>query len=470
MAVARIARLVAESILQAIGGGGPDLVCGNRKSVAETLGPILRVLGEANDEARPSTSASGRLIAARRRNFLGALWHGAFLSLGMSLTQPTTVLSAFIAALPGSDVWVGGLSTVLAAAGVLPEVLVARWIEPRPRKMPYLMLAIYLRVASWGILAWLIHAISTRSPDLLAWVLIGLLALFYAAGGLGGVPYIDIIGKVIPPGRRGAFFGSREALSGILGVGAALLVRAILADVIYPENYALLFGLAAAGLAVASLGFWVVREPPRASSHGRPLPWESYWRQLRAAGGRLKALVVVQLLTGFSLGALPFYVVFAKRVLGAPAEAVAWYLLAQVSGGVLANVLWAKLVDRVGSREMITLCASISAVTPWIAILSSHWGWEAMVAVFLLAGAFSSGRAVGFRSALLEISPPDERPTYSAVNDTLSLPIALVPVLAGLSLQVLSYPQLFALLSIFIAVGAVLSRRLHDPLDEEWDL
>ncbi len=92
----------------------------------------------------------------QRRNFIGGLWHGAFLALGVSLTQPTTVISAFVADLTGSTIWVGGLSTVLMVAAALPQLFVARWIEHRPLKMPYLLTAIYLRVGSWGILAFLI--------------------------------------------------------------------------------------------------------------------------------------------------------------------------------------------------------------------------------------------------------------------------------------------------------------------------
>jgi hypothetical protein len=38
-------------------------------------------------------------------------------------------------------------------AGVLPQIFVARWVEPRLRKMLFLMLAIYLRSISWAILA-----------------------------------------------------------------------------------------------------------------------------------------------------------------------------------------------------------------------------------------------------------------------------------------------------------------------------
>ena len=400
------------------------------------------------------------LTSLERRNFLSALWHGAFLALGIALTQPTTVISAFVADLTGSTVWVGGLSTVLTAAGALPQLIVARWIEPRPRKMPYLMVAIYLRVVSWGMLAGLTYAIGPSHPQLLAWVLVGLLALFYAGGGLGGVPYTDIIGKIIPPERRGAFFGGKQALAGPLSVGAALLARQILATTAYPANYALLFGLAAFSLLVASLGFWVIREPLRADADGRVASWREYAEQLREVAGRLRTLIGVQWLTGFSLMVLLFYVVYARQALGAPPRAIGWFMLAQVLGGVFGNLVWAWLVDQYGSRLMLSVCGTISMVTPLLAILLGQFGWIGLLPVIVLGGATFHGRQVGFSSALLEIAPTAERPTYSALNVVLILPVAFLSLIAGLLLERWSYPTLFVIAAGFIGMGVLLTQRL----------
>ncbi|MEA3342119.1 MAG: MFS transporter [Chloroflexota bacterium] len=398
-----------------------------------------------------------------RRNFIAALWHGAFLSLGIALTQPTTVIAAFVSDLTGSTVWVGGFSTVLTVAGALPQIFVARLIEPRPRKMPYLMLAIYLRVVSWGALAGLTYLIGASRPRLLAWVLIGLLAIFYAGGGLGGVPYTDIIGKIIPQKRRGVFFGGQAALAGPLSVGAALLARQIMADVAYPTNYALLFGLAALLLLVASLGFWLIREPPRDDADGQVSSWREYGEQLLKSARRLGTLIGVQLLTGFSLMVLPFYIVYARQELDAPPGAIGWFLLAQVMGGVLANLVWARLVDRYGSRQMLTVCAIISTLTPLSAILLGRFGWVGLLPVIFLGGATFNGRKVGFSSALLELAPAVERPTYSALNAVLILPAAFLSLAAGVLLQHWSYPTLFLIAAAFIGVGALLTRRLPDP-------
>ena len=395
----------------------------------------------------------------QRRNFIGGLWHGAFLALGVSLTQPTTIISAFIADLTGSTIWVGGLATVLTIAGALPQLFVARWIEHRPLKMPYLLTAIYLRVGSWGILAFLIYSIGDKQPTILAWTLVAMLAIFYAGGGLGNIPYTDIIGKIIPAERRGAFFGGKEALAGPLAVGAALGARQILVHIAYPNNYALLFGLAALGLAIASLGFWLMKEPVNSLGEISSLSRENYWQKIREASKKLKVLIIIELLTGFSLMALPFYVVFAREKLSAPPEAIGWFLLAQILGGVLANLLWARLVDRTGSRQMLVVCASISTITPLLAIALAHLGWQALLVVFFLAGATFTGRKVGFQSALLELAPAAERPTYAGLNAVLILPLAFLTLIAGVFLQHGSYTTLFILASAFIAVGTIVAHR-----------
>jgi predicted MFS family arabinose efflux permease len=249
------------------------------------------------------------------------------------------------------------------------------------------------------------------------------------------------------------------ALAGPLSVGAALMAQQILAHIAYPNNYALLFGLAAIGLAIASLGFWAIQEPSASEAERNTPSWREYWRHLLVASLRLKMLIVAQLLTGFSLMVLPFYVVYAHEQLGAPAEAVGWFLLAQVSGGVLANLVWARLVDRSGSRRMLFFCAVTSTLTPLLAIVLAHIGWVALWPVFFLAGAILNGRIVGFKSALLELAPAAERATYAGLNAVLILPVAFLSLAAGLFLQQWSYNALFLLSATFIGAGAIVIHR-----------
>jgi len=248
-------------------------------------------------------------------------------------------------------------------------------------------------------------------------------------------------------------------LAGPLSVGAAFVARYILANVTYPNNYALLFGMAAVGLAVASIGFLVIHEPVTENTHQKPQSWAEFQQHLISISRGLKPLITAQLLTGFSLMVLPFYVVYAREQLGAPADSVGWFLLAQVLGGSLSGLVWGRIVDTSGSRKMLFLCAIISTMIPLFAIVLGLLSWMALLPVFFFAGAVFNGRKVGFQSALLEISPAAERSTYAGLNAVLILPVAFLSLLAGLLLQYWSYPVLFLIASAFIGSGAVVIYR-----------
>jgi len=86
-------------------------------------------------------------------------------------------------------------------------------------------------------------------------------------------------------------------------------------------------------------------------------------------------------------------------------------------------------------------------------------GWPALVLVFFLAGATFNGRKVGFQSALLELAPESERPTYAGLNTVLILPLAFLSLRAGLFLQHFSYTILFLFTALFIGAGAIVALR-----------
>jgi len=111
---------------------------------------------------------------------------------------------------------------------------------------------------------------------------------------------------------------------------------------------------------------------------------------------------------------------------------------------------------------MLATCAVISMLTPLSAIMLGQFGWGGLLPVMFLGGATFHGRGVGFSSALLELAPAAERPTYSALNAVLILPVAFLSLVAGVLLQHWSYPALFLIAASFIGVGALLTRRLPE--------
>lgn len=56
--------------------------------------------------------------------------------------------------------------------------------------------------------------------------------------------------------------------------------------------------------------------------------------------------------------------------------------------------------------------------------------------------------------------PATERPTFAALNAVLIVPLAALPLLAGLFLQAWSYLTLFALTAGAVSLGALWTRKL----------
>ena len=203
----------------------------------------------------------------------------------------------------------------------------------------------------------------------------------------------------------------------------------------------------------------MIREPKAENTHQKPLSWLKFRQHLLKVSRCLKSLITAQFLTGFSLMVLPVYVVYAREQLNAPADSVGWFLLAQVLGGSLSNLIWARIVDTSGSRTMLFLCAVISTITPLFAVVLGSLSWMGLLPVFFFAGGVFNGRKVGFQSALLEVSPAAERSTYAGLNAVLTLPVAFLPLAAGLLLQYWSYTALFLIAPVFIGLGAVVIYR-----------
>ncbi len=383
-------------------------------------------------------------------NFWGAVWHGAAISMAMAVADINVVIPSLVADLTGSAVWVGGLAALMATASTVPQIFVARYVEPLHRKRPVLLTAILLRALMWLGLGSVTWAVGADQPGATAVSLFVFLGVFALGGALGGVPYTAVIGKIIPLRHRGTFFATRQATGSVLSLAASALGGVLLAGA-YPDNYAAVFLVSGGLFLVSSLGIWAIREDP--DPDPPPMrPWGAYFASLREPFRALRGLGFVTWATGFHLLSLPFYAVALKRSPDAPPYAVSLLLGAIVAGSLLGNLAWGRIVNRLGSKPMIAACAAVGAVAPLVALSSTILGWPALVVATALAGATRSGRSVGFSSGVLEIAPARRRPSYRASYSLLSLPASLMPLVGGVLAGATSYATLFAVTAGLMAV------------------
>ncbi len=407
-----------------------------------------------------------------RRNFSAGLVHGVFFQASTAFGSIHTILPAFVATLTDSTVAVGLMAAVQGIGEVLPQMFTAYLVEDKPRKKPYLLWIITIRWVSWAVLAYLTVTYAQTQPELVLSVLILLFGLFSMAGGMGTVVYADVFSKAIPARRRGRFTGLRQMLGYLLAIGAGYVVKYILdrpERFPYAENFALIFLLSAGCLLVAFTGFALIKEPVYPVKRVS----QSLGDLLRRAGvlarqnPNFRRLLAARGLTTAVLALAPFYVLYARSEAGIDPGMVGVYLAAQMAGGAVSNLLWGWLGDRYGNRTVIIGTALAGGLAPLLALLAP-WTTETLfVLVFALLGATMSGMRLGYPNFILEMAPVQLRPTCVALQNTLLLPVALLPLVVGVLVNVWSYPVLLVSGVVLMAIAAWVSFRLLDPRDGE---
>jgi len=410
-------------------------------------------------ELKPSSGGDVRF------NFACGLLHGVFYRAGMAFSEPTSVLPVFLSHFTGSLTMIGVFSALIQGGGVLPLLFVANRLEKTRRKKPVLVAAIWVRAAAWGVLGVLVFFWRGGDTTLVLMALLVLLFIFSFAGGVAAVPFNDLWGKTLPATLRGRFFGHRQLWGGVMALGAAYVVKRVLGDpdLVFPNNYGLLFLLSFAFLVISYIALSSVREPegeiletPRRLSVflGQSLRMV---REDRVFGRFLLSRLGI----GFGTFALPFYVLYGQQELWMPAERIGLLIGAQVAGAILSNIIWAELSDRVGNRIVIRLTGLVGVLIPVLTLLSTHvLGSTLLVAVFALIGVQISGTGIGFSNYLLEIAPAPLRPAYIATAGTVAGSAFLLPIAGGFVVDLWGYQTVFSITAVMVAVGLACSMTL----------
>lgn len=417
------------------------------------------MLTQTQDQGRP---------AHLSWNFAWATVAGILFQGGVAFLDTGTVVAAFIAQLTPSAVAVGAAELIARFGWFGPQIFAAYFALGRPYRKPIYLLGGWGRAIFLGLLALWLLVRPPGSPGRILALFFMLWTLYAFISGLAGVPYNDIIGRTIPSQRRSRLLAWRFLGGGLLAVAAGFAVQAILSRpgaYPFPISYGLIFALAAGTLALSTLAFAQVREPPA------PLPVEQpgfgdFLKRgltIARADARFRTFVVVQWLEGVTWMVTPFYILQAQKN-GLGGEAVGLFLTVRMVGEFLFNPLWGWWGDKQGKRSLVRTVAAVSLLSPALALLlplavGEGWQLAGYGGVFFFTGAVSAGAVIANLGYLMEISPDDQRPAYSGYMNALVAPTRLFPLLAGVLAELLSFQVIFFLAAL--AAGArvaILSR------------
>lgn len=390
---------------------------------------------------------------------------GAVFQGGSAAVDSATVVASLVHMLTGSALAVGYASTVLRLGWLLPQFAVGYLAERTDRRMPFYALGAYGRaitVAMIGILLWwgADWPQVDWPPDPLALGMLGLWTVYAFVSGVVAVPYNDIVGRAIPSERRSRMLAWRFFGGGVLAVLVAGVLRLAL-DVMPPlRAYALIFWLGAVLMIVSATLFVSAGEAATAARapRDRPANLSGFLREgfstLRQ-DHRFRLFLIFQWLGAATLMALPFYVVAASRS-GLGAADVGTLLAAQTVGALASNPLWGHIGDQAGKLRLLGIVALVRLGPPVLVLLLvvTGSGLTGFAVLFFLIGAMMNGVTIGYLGYLLEISPDDRRPAYSAWFNSFAAPAALAPLVGGVVVSMIAIEAVF-IAAILAALGQV---------------
>jgi MFS family permease len=400
--------------------------------------------------------------------FLGVV-NGVLFNMSEALVGGTTVLPTFISNVTSSKVLIGLSGTMSMAGWFLPQLAVANVIENLKHKRPLYIWSGLVRIATIWIIALSVTVLSR------AWVG-GFVAMFFilysvyvVAGGVAGIPFMDIVGKEIKPHNRGSFFAARMFFGGIGAALMGLFVRSVLAGNDFPGNYATLFITAAAIITVAIISFCFAEEREGVVPQERT-PIKTFLLRgpmLLKAVKSYRMFLLWRVLLSIWMMALPFYIIYARERLGLPEESVGTFLSAQMVGMIVSNLLWGRLSDRIGNRIVLILTALVAAGAPCLVLLATvaapMGGTSGFIAVFFLLGFAMSGLSLGHNNYMLDLSPESERPMYLGFMNTFLAPVMLLSAVGGVIVERLSFEVLFAIALGSSLLALAFAAQLHEP-------
>ena len=381
-----------------------------------------------------------------RNEWLGFL-NGCGVSIGDGFMNVTVVMAGFAARL-GAPNWVIGLLPAIAGGGwMLPQLLVAARVRPLAYKLPVYRSAAFVRTSMYIVMV-LVTAFLAHQPALCLTLFILAMLVNALASGVSGLPFLEVVSKVVPSESRPRFFAMRNLYGGLLAFAAGLGVRWILAsELAFPYNYALIFAL---GTVAFTFGYWVfgqVQEPP-----DTPLAPQGFRGEVRAIPETLqdphfRSFLTVRLLLAAAPMSEPFYAVYALRELHFPLSTLGVFVMTLTGVAPFSNVGWQRLAEKRGSRRIIRFAALFYGLAPVWAYLVGRFGWPnwTYLGVFVLTSVAVQGFNLGFTNHLLNIAPEHARSRYIGTLNTLVGAALFMPVLGGLLADRTGYATVFLL-------------------------
>src|SRR5512139_2751409 len=185
------------------------------------------------------------VMRSLQRNTTASLIDSGGFGAALGFIGYSTVLPTMALALTKSEPYVGLLTTLWSGMWLLPQLPAGRRLAGRPYNQPVLVKAAFFSRVALLVMAFAL--LLNFNAAVLAVLLPIAIIVFRGLDAVAAVAWFDVIGKVFPPYVRGKILGWSQSSAFAAQFLSSFVVAWALgaSGPAFPNNYALLMGLAA---------------------------------------------------------------------------------------------------------------------------------------------------------------------------------------------------------------------------------
>ncbi len=387
--------------------------------------------------------------------------HAFFLSLAITIAEPSTILPLMVHHFSDSAIIVGLFVSLLRGGAIAVQLYAAFHAQAYKKVIPYLRKVFLFRFASWFLIGFSIYVFGDTNKSLtLLFIGIGLFFFSFSAG-FGAIYFKELQAKLFSKKYRGKTMANRQIAGSFASIISGGITGYVLSAYQAPMNYAYLFMLSSFLMLIGFSVFAMVEEPEKQNIAVKEKSFKLFMKnsmEILKNDKRLKQQIVVIFLGYSYFLAMPFVILNANKTFTLTGWMLGGFIAVQMIGSILGSTFfWRKIHDY---EKMLSL-SFIFAITSFIIALFAYDIYTYAL-VFLFFGISIDGFSIAGMNLVIEIAPEEKRPTYTALQTTLTSFGLFFPILGGILLKfVSSYNFIYILTIILLTIGYILSRRFE---------
>jgi len=393
--------------------------------------------------------------------------HAFFLSLAITIAEPSTILPLMVHHFSDSLIIVGLFASLLRGGAITIQLYAAFHAQSYARVLPYLNKVFFFRWLSWFMIGVSIYFIGD-SNKIFTLIMIGIGLFFFSfTAGFGAIYFKELQAKLFSKEYRGTTMANRQVAGSIASIISGGIAGYVLNSYEAPLNYAYLFLFSSIIMSIGFLAFSTIDEPEKKKVVKKEKNFKLFIQnsiKTLKSDKRLQDQILVIFLSFSFLLSMPFVILNANKLFTLTGWMLGGFITVQMIGSIIGSTfLWRRINNY---EHMLSLSFIFMILAFVIALFASNFYMYGVI--FLLFGIAIDGFSISGMNLVIEIAPEEKRPVYTALQTNITSLGLFFPILGGTLLTYFdNYNIIYTLTIVLLTAGFLLSLRLKEIIKEK---